>query len=56
MTHEEHMEHFFNWMLTMGYMSEDDIVEDGEEISENLKDIQWAFPKFYNLITSICDA
>lgn len=56
MTHEEHMEHFFNWMLMMGYMNADEIVEDGDEISEDLEKAKYATPKLYELIMSICDA
>lgn len=56
MTHEERMEHFFNWMLMMEYMTAEDIVEDGDEMSEDLEKIKLATPKFYEFIMSICDA
>ena len=56
MTHEEHMEHFFNWMLTMGYLEPEDIEEDGEEISKDLATILETTPKFYGFIMDICYA
>lgn len=56
MTHEERMEHFFNWMLMMGYLDPEDIEENGEEFSKDLAIISKTAPRFYDFIMSICDA
>lgn len=56
MTHEEHMKHFFNWFINMGYMNEEDIAKDGDLISEDMAKVREAAPRFYNFLVSICDA
>ena len=56
MTHEEHMEHFFNWMLEMGYLEPEDIEEDGEEFSKDLAIILEVAPRFYDFIMGMCYA
>ena len=46
-------EQFVDWLVQMGYLDEEDIQMDGEEINNDLKVIKEVAPKFYNLLNSI---
>lgn len=48
-------EKFVDWLLRMGYMNEEDILEDGSEIAKDMDNIRRVAPKFYNLMMCLCD-
>ena len=45
-------EPFMNWLIKMGYYSEEDNREDEGEMERDLKRIAEVTPKFYNFLTN----
>lgn len=40
---------FIDWLLEMGYLEQDDIPTDKEEIIANIRKVRTVAPKFYNI-------
>ena len=45
---------FVDWLLSTGYLEEEDIFMDGDEIARDIAKVKEAAPKFYNLLMSLC--
>lgn len=46
---------FVEWCLQMGYLEEDDLVCDNEEMAEDLSRAKESVPKLYNMLMCMCD-
>lgn len=46
---------FIDWLLEMGYLDKEDILEDGKEIANDIRKIRDVAPKFYNMLMCISD-
>ena len=46
---------FLAWLLEMGYMTEEDIQYDGDEIEDDLHKTREVAPKLYNMLMCMCN-
>lgn len=46
---------FIDWLLEMGYLEQNDIPTDKEEIIADIRKIRMVAPKFYNMMMCMCN-
>lgn len=46
---------FIDWLLEMGYLEQDDIPTDKEEVIADIRKVRTVAPKFYNMMMCMCN-
>lgn len=46
---------FIDWLLEMGYLEQNDIQTDKEEIIADIRKVRTVAPKFYNMMMCMCN-